>query len=598
MAKKNVPIKYTSRDFESIKQDLVEHARRYYPNSFRDFNEAGFGALMLDTVAYVGDILSFYLDYQVNESFLNTAVEYESVVRLAQQLGYKPQLNPTTYGIASLYILVPASSTGPGPDVNYLPILAKGAAFGASNGATFSLTEDVNFAADKHQQVIARVDPSSGTPTYYAIRADAGVVSGQFSETSYTIGGYRKFLTLKVPSSNVTEIVSVVDSDGHEYYEVDNLSQEMVYVEVPNRVDNIDTVASILKPFPVPRRFVSRNTPDGMEIQFGHGSPDQLKGSSVTDPSSVVMKQHSRDHVIDSTFDPSSLTRSNKFGVAPANTTLYVLYRQNAISNMNIGVNSLENVINASFSFNNEAILNATTLQAVNDSLEVNNEQPILGDITTPLSEEIKIRAKGFFATQNRIVTKGDYISYVYNMPEKFGAVKRANIVADSDSFKRNLNLYVISENSSQKLVSSNSLIKQNLKTWINKNRMVHDTVDILDAKIVNLGIDYIIVANEASNKFDVLNNIAARLRDDFLKVLPDIGESFDISSIYSLINSIPGVVDTVDVLVSLKTGGVYSDVYYDVEGNTSFDGRLAQFPKDYIWEVKFPNTDIKGSVQ
>ena len=140
MAKKNVPIKYTSRDFESIKQDLVEHAKRYYPNSFRDFNEAGFGALMLDTVAYVGDILSFYLDYQVNESFLNTAVEYENVVRLAQQLGYEPQLNPTTYGVASLYILVPASTTGPGPDANYLPILAKGAVFGAGNGATFSLT--------------------------------------------------------------------------------------------------------------------------------------------------------------------------------------------------------------------------------------------------------------------------------------------------------------------------------------------------------------------------------------------------------------------------------------------------------------------------
>ena len=598
MAKKNVPIKYTSRDFESIKQDLVEHAKRYYPNSFRDFNEAGFGALMLDTVAYVGDILSFYLDYQVNESFLNTAVEYENVVRLAQQLGYEPQLNPTTYGVASLYILVPASTTGPGPDANYLPILAKGAVFGAGNGATFSLTEDVNFAADKHQQVLARVDPSSGAPTYYAIRADAAVVSGQFSETSYTIGGYRKFLTLKVPSSNVTEIVSIVDSDGHEYYEVDNLSQETVYVEIPNRSDNTDTVTSILKPFPVPRRFVSRNTPDGMEIQFGHGSPQQLQDDSIVDPSSVVMKQHSRNHVTDSTFDPSSLTKSRKFGVAPANTTLYVTYRQNSTSNMNVGVNSLEDVLEASFSFNSEATLTDTTRQAVIDSLEVGNEQPILGDITTPLSEEIKIRAKGFFAAQSRIVTKGDYVSYVYNMPEKFGAVKRANIVADSDSFKRNLNLYVISENNNQKLVSSNSLIKQNLKTWINKNKMIHDTVDILDAKIVNLGIDYIVVVNEVSNKFDVLNNITDRLKDNFLKVLPDIGESFDISAVYSLLNSVPGVVDTVDVLVSLKSGGTYSDVYYDVEGNTSFDGRLVEFPEDYIWEVKFPNTDIKGSVQ
>lgn len=598
MAKKNVPIKYTSRDFESIKQDLVEHAKRYYPNSFRDFNEAGFGALMLDTVAYVGDVLSFYLDYQVNESFLNTAIEYGNVVRLAEQLGYKPQLNPTTYGVASLFILVPASTTGPGPDANYLPILAKGSAFGAANGATFTLAEDVNFSAAKHQQVVARVDPSNGTPTFYAVKASAGVVSGQISETSFTVGSYRKFLTLEIPSSNVTEIVSIFDGDGHQYYEVDNLSQETIYVEVPNRSDNTDTVVSILKPLPVPRRFVSRNTPNGMVIQFGHGSPDQLKNDSVVDPSSVVMKQHSRDHVTDSTFDPASLTRSNKFGIAPANTTLFVLYRQNSSTNMNVGANSLTNVVDASFSFNDEASLNSATLQAVVESLEVGNEEPILGDITAPLSEEVKVRAKGFFAAQSRIVTKKDYISYVYNMPEKFGAIKRANVMADSDSFKRNLNLYVVSEDNNQKLVSSNSLIKQNLKTWVNKNKMIHDTVDILDAKIVNLGINYIVMVNEVSNKFDVLNNVSVFLKENLLNVLPDIGESFDISVVYSLINSVPGVVDTVDVHVTLKTGGLYSDVFYDVEGNTSFDGRLVEFPEDYIWEVKFPNTDIKGSVQ
>jgi len=598
MAKKNVPIKYTSRDFESIKQDLIEHAKRYYPNSFRDFNEAGFGALMLDTVAYVGDILSFYLDYQVNESFLNTAVEYDNVIRLAEQLGYKPQLNPTTYGIASLFILAPAAASGPGVDTNYLPILAKGAAFRADNGAVFSLTEDVNFAASKHQQVVARVDPSSGTPTYYAIKANVAVMSGQFAESSFKVGQYRKFLTLEIPSDNVTEIVSVTDSEGHQYFEVEHLSQETVYVEVPNRQDNVDSAVSILKQLPVPRRFISKNTPDGMTIQFGYGSLDQLKSDSVIDPSSVVLKQHSRDHVTDSTFDPSSLTRSNKFGVAPSNTTLYVLYRQNAVSNMNIGSNSLTSVVDASFSFNNESSLNSSTVQSVVDSLEVSNEEPILGDITTPTSDEIKTRAKDFFAAQNRIVTKGDYVAYVYNMPEKFGAVKRTNIVLDTDSFKRNLNLYVISEDRNQKLINTNSLIKQNLKTWISKNKMIHDTVDILDAKIVNLGINCIILVNEVSNKFDVLSNVSTFLKENLFNVLPDVGQSFDISSVYSMINSVPGVVDTVDVEVVLKSGGLYSDVFYDVEGNMSYDGRLVEFPEDYIWELKYPNTDIKGSVQ
>ena len=183
-------------------------------------------------------------------------------------------------------------------------------------------------------------------------------------------------------------------------------------------------------------------------------------------------------------------------------------------------------------------------------------------------------------------------------MPEKFGAVKRTNIVLDTDSFKRNLNLYVISEDRNQKLINTNSLIKQNLKTWISKNKMIHDTVDILDAKIVNLGINCIILVNEVSNKFDVLSNVSTFLKENLFNVLPDVGQSFDISSVYSMINSVPGVVDTVDVEVVLKSGGLYSDVFYDVEGNMSYDGRLVEFPEDYIWELKYPNTDIKGSVQ
>ena len=59
MAEKKPSIKYTSRDFTTIKNDLLDYAKRYYPNQFRDFSANSFGSLMLDTVSYVGDILSF-----------------------------------------------------------------------------------------------------------------------------------------------------------------------------------------------------------------------------------------------------------------------------------------------------------------------------------------------------------------------------------------------------------------------------------------------------------------------------------------------------------------------------------------------------------
>lgn len=598
MAKKNVPIKYTSRDFAAIKQDLVNYAQRYYADSFRDFNEAGFGALMLDTVAYVGDILSFYLDYQVNESFLNTAVEYENIIRLSEQLGYRFQPNPTSYGFASLYILVPAVSVGDGPDTRYMPILRKGTSFSSVNGGPFMLTADVNFASSRHERVAARVNPSTGNTTYYAVKAIAQVMSGQLVQTTFDIGAHQRFLSLRVPGANIAEITEIVDIDGHQYYEVDYLSQDVVYIEVPNRVNNIDTVKSILKPMSVPRRFIARNTTDGMRVQFGHGSESEIKSDPIVDPANVVLQQHARDYTVDKTFDPSRLNQTDKFGIVPANTTLYVTYRQNVASNVNINAGGLNGVVAPIFAFDDEASLNDSSVAEVINSLEVSNELPILGDISFPTSAEIKVRAKDYFATQGRAVTKNDYISTVYNMPEKFGGVKRANIIADSDSFKRNLNLYVVSEGVDGTLTGTNLLIKQNLKTWINKNKIIHDTIDILDGKIVNLGVEYTIIVNPKSNKFDVLSAISTALATGVFAIYPNMGESFDISRIYSAINAVDGVVDTVDVQITLKTGGLYSDVYYDVPANISPDGRLIQLPEDYIWEVKYPFTDIRGSVQ
>ena len=597
MAKKNVPIKYTSRDFETIKQDLVDYARRYYPETFRDFNEASFGSLMLDTVAYIGDILSFYLDYQVNESFLNSAVEYDNVIRLAKQLGYNFQPNPTSYGIASLFVLVPAQTTGGGPDTRYMPILKKGGTFSPDSGATFMLTEDVNFSDSAHEQVVARVNSSTGVPTYFAVKAKAPVMSGDQTEASFTIGAHTRFLTVEVPGSNIAEIISVYDSEGHEYFEVDFLSQNLIYRELTNRSDNTETVKSILKPVSVPRRFIASNTSEGMTLQFGFGSDDKIKDNLVVDPAKVALVQHGRDHITDKNFDPSVLNQTDKFGVVPSNTTLFITYRENNASNVNIASNSLSTVVNTTLLFNNETSLDTSTVAEVRDSLEVNNEAPIIGDITLPNSEEIKKRALDNFATQNRIVTKQDYVSYIYTMPEKFGAIKRANIVQDSDSFKRNLNLYVVSENSDRKLVETNSLIKQNLKVWLNKNKIIHDTIDILNGRIVNLGINYTVIAGEQTNKFDVLTRATNELADLF-EILPDMGESFRLSDVYSTLNRVRGVVDVVDVEVVLKSGTAYSDVYYNVPKNLSSDGRLVEFPEDFVWEIKYPLSDIKGTIQ
>ena len=597
MAKKNLPIKYTSRDFASIKQDLVDYAKRYYPDSYRDFSEAGFGSLMLDTVAYVGDILSFYLDYQANESLLSSAVEYDNVIRLARQLGYEFQPNPTSYGIVSLYILVPANAASNAPDTTYMPILRKGSSFSAQNGGVFMLSEDVNFAKSNNEIVVARVNPTTGVPTYYAVKALGNVISGEIVQNSFVIGAHKRFMSLDIPGSNIAEVVSAFDTEGHEYFEVDYLSQDVVYREIPNRTTNIDSVRSILKPTAVPRRFISQNTTSGMTIQFGYGSENERKNDSVVDPATVVLQQHARDYVTDETFDPSNLNRTDKFGIVPSNTTLFVTSRQNGAANTNVAVGGLSTVANPVIVFNDVTALSNAKVRDVIASLEVNNDNMIVGDISYPTSAEIKTRALDYFATQNRIVTKNDYISYVYAMPEKFGGVKRAAVIKDTDSFKRNLNLYVLSEGLDGTLVATNSSIKQNLKTWLVKNKMIHDTVDILDGNIINVGIDFRVVIDKSANKFDILDTATTKLVSLF-KILPDIGESLTISSVYSTLNNIAGVVDTVDVTVVNKTGGLYSDISYDILGNLSADGRFVEFPEDFIWEIKIPLSDIRGSIQ
>ena len=189
-------INYTSRDFNSIKGDLVNYAKRYYPNTFRDFNEAGFGALMLDTVSYVGDILSYYVDYSANESFLDTAIEYDNVLKLGRQMGFRFTGNPSSSGIATFYIIVPSNISGLGPDSRYIPILKRGTTLSSNVGSLFILNEDVNFGDPKNEVVVATANENTGAPTNFAIKATGQIISGEIREENIEIYNkrYNRFI--------------------------------------------------------------------------------------------------------------------------------------------------------------------------------------------------------------------------------------------------------------------------------------------------------------------------------------------------------------------------------------------------------------------
>ena len=305
-----------------------------------------------------------------------------------------------------------------------------------------------------------------------------------------------------------------------------------------------------------------------------------------------------KNYVGDSSFDPTNLIDTDKMGIAPANTALTIQYRKNAVNINSVSSKALTNLSDANYVFANMGSLSQQKIADVINSVEFENESPILGSTSAPSTEEIKYRAYGSFSSQHRAVTAEDYKSIIYNMPPKFGSVKRANIVQDKDSFKRNLNLYIISEDENGNLVESTTSLKNNLKTWLSGYKMINDTIDIMDAKVVNLEISIDIVADEERNKYVVLQNAIDAIKFENLNSKYDISEPFRISDIFKTLKNVDGVLDIIKIDVKRKQGSLYSTFSYDIKSNTSPDGRLLLAGDDIIFEIKYPDSDILGTVR
>jgi hypothetical protein len=595
--KKKIAISYTARDFNGIKRQLVDYSKKYYPNTQKDFSESGFGSLMFDLVSYVGDVLSYSTDFAANESFLDTALEYDNVIKHGKSRGYKFKGAPSSFGYITAYVIVPADTQGIRPDSNYIPVLTKGSEFANSNGNSFILNENIDFSKSTNEIIVAQVSPTTGIPTAYAIKASGQVISGELINQTITIGDFEQFYRAELDIPNVTEIVSVTDSEGHEYFEVDFLSQNIVYKAIPNFGNDRDVVTSILKPIVVPRRFVVETEKNITYLQFGYGSSEDIKVNPVADPSSTILQLHGKDYYSDTSFDPGKMLETDKFGVAPSNTVLTIVVRVNSSDNTNAAVGTVNSVKSSLFEFNNAATLSPTLMSSVIGSLEVSNDDPIVGDVSLPTTTELKRRIYDTFATQNRAVTREDYISCVYNMPPKFGSIKRASIVQDEDSFKRNLNLYIISENVDGTLTTASDTLKSNLKTWLLNVRMINDTIDILDATVVDLGIQFTAVVDDEQNRFSALSQ-ATFLLAEYYSIPSDIGQNFSISQVYAILKNIASITDVTDVTIVNKSGGVYSDAVIDVDSYTSADGRNLYCPEGYVYQIHFPTSDITGIIK
>ena len=597
--KKNIPIKYTSRDFETIKLDLIDHARRYYSDTYKDFSVASFGSMVLDSVSYVGDVLSFYLDYQANESFMDTAIESDNIRRHAKNFGYNYSNTASSFGIVSLFIIVPSNADGSAPDYSYIPVLKQGAEFKGGDNF-YVLTEDVDFSDPKNDVVAARFDAASGQTTHFAIRGHGSIVSGEVGTVTLDLRneGYQRFRRVRVGGTDVTTIINVIDDEGNVYYQVDCLTQEVVFLETTNRNAAIDGVRSILKPFVAARRFVVEQDESGTFLQFGNGSEDDDQITGLLDPSRVATVLHGKRNISSYTFDPTNLVKSGKLGISPSGRVLTVRMRINdATQGSSAAAETIRQVVSRDFQFDNLTSLNATAVNSVVQSLEVSNPSAVIGSNLELTKEEIRQRSKSYYAMQGRAVTSMDYESLAYNMPPSFGSVRRVAIINDPSSANRRLTMYVVSANEEGFLTQTGNTVKNNIKNYMSQYIPINDQMDIVDPKIINFGVEFVAVSSPSFNSSQVMAQAKFRISDYFSDQLY-IGEPIYISEIYNVLSKTTGIIDVKKVTFFNRTGAPYSEDYMDLDDILSRDGTFYNVPKNVILELKYPNLDIKGVIK
>ena len=645
-------VKYLNRDFGGLRNDLIEFAKTYYPDTYNDFNEASPGMMFIEMAAYVGDVLSYYVDKQFQENLLSYAQELSNVYAISQAMGYRPRGIRPSFGTIQLTQQVPAigSGTDNRPDLRFGSEVLAGTSFTGAGGINFALTDDVNFRASSSRDDIefSIFQTSGGNPLNYLITKDAPIVSGQIGQEVLRFGAAEKYKRVVLSQPGITEIISIVDSDGNNWNEVPFLAQDTIFVDAENNADNspldsdfADSAPYLLKLKKVSRRYTKYSNPDGTcEIRFGAGVSDNPDEEIIPSPDNVGSSLPGGVSQLGKAFDPSNFLKTKAYGLAPANTNLTVKYRFGGGIRHNVTSNSITTIAKATFG-PDPANLNATLLQTTKDSLICNNEDPTSGGKGAETILEIKQNALANLQSQGRMVTKDDYMMRALSMPAKYGSIAKVYIVQDEQleeekplekglskrAIRKNkrknkvrqlpqkkipnplaLNFYLLSYNSNKKFIPTNEVVKRNLVTYMAPFRMMTDAINIKDSFVINIGIRFSIVTRTGYNKQEVLIRCIDRITSYFNPDNWQINQPIEIAELQQEIGLIDGVgtlVPPVDdnpesKLVIFKNKYKISEGYsgnlYDIDSATK-DNVIYPSLDPSIFEIKFPGQDIEGNV-
>ena len=645
-------VRYINKDFSQFRDNLINFAKYYFPNTYADFNEAAPGMMFIEMASYVGDVLSYYTDYAFKEGLLYNTTERKNIIALAKYLGYTTSPAKGATGQIDIFQICPSTVDSNGsyvPDNTYALSIQENMQVSNNAGSSFLTSETIDFSVNTSlspltSSVYQRDD--TGVPTFFLLQKSSNIRSGKITTKTFTVNAMQPFLNLYLDEPNVLEIISVVDSDNNKWHEVDFLAQEMVLTDVPNN-DAFEgtlstyqgTVPYILDYLKTSRRFtVNVDENNRTYLQFGAGT-DGFADEIINLSSQQIGVGLSNISNLNIPIDPSNFLKNDTYGLAPQNTILTVTYTIGGGFESNSPSNSIINVDSVNINNTTDGLTPEETslLNTVQTSLKVNNSSATVGGAGPESDENIRQNAIAAFAAQNRIVTQNDYLARVYALPSKYGSIAKAQVItynsldinqnqiltgtvsqnnvavvdnSNTQTYFRNIafdrsnpfavNLYVLSFDENQNLTKPNDALITNLLTYLRRYRMLTDGINIIDGYIINIGVEFTISVFKGYNKKDVLSNAIAAVQDFFDIDKWEFSQPINLSSLRLEIAKVEGVQSVVSLNITNLTplttnGGNYSPVEYDMQAATKND-IIYQSLDPAIWECKYPNSDIKAS--
>ena len=615
-------IQYINKDFTELRASLINYARTYFPNTYNDFSPASPGMMFMEMAAYVGDVMSFYLDNQVQENYLQYARQTNNLYELAYMFGYKPNVTQVATVDVDFYQQIPASGSvgSQAPDFGYALYIPNNTIVTsvASGSISFLIEDPVDFSVSSSgdpTEVTVYQSTGGNNIQYFLLKKTRKAISSTINTTTFSFGIPEPFSTVTITSPNIVGILDIVDSDGNIWYEVDYLAQDTIFDSIKNTNVNDPNLSQysgdtpyLLQLKQVQRRFTTRFLDTTtLQLQFGSGTPSDTDEEILPNSDNVGLGLPFEIDKLTTAYAPSNFIFTKTYGIAPSNTTLTVRYLTGGGVSSNVPANSITTITLGVPQFLNNNLV-ANTANYIFGTLAVNNTFAADGGGDGDTIEEIRQNSSANYATQLRNVTQDDYLVRALSMTAKFGVIAKAYIEptkasniatgTSSGAAASILDLYVLSYDNSSKLKIASQALKQNLSTYLSQYRMVNDSINIKDAFIVNIGVNFDIIVLPNYNSNEVLTKCILALQDFFAIKNWQINEPIILRDIYVLLDNIDGVQTIKTINISNKAGVAlgYSQYAYDITGAT-INNVVYPSLDPCIFEVKYPNTDIQGRV-